>query len=350
MAAADPRARALQLVGSVLNEKWRLDRLIDVGGMAAVFEATHRNSKRAAVKLLHPEFGENSVVRERFLREGYAANRVEHPGAVSVMDDDQTPDGSVFLVMELLEGDSIEDVIRKAGGRISAEQTLRIAAETLDVLAAAHTRGIIHRDLKPANLFLTRQGQVKLLDFGLARLIDPDMAQLTRKGVVLGTSSYMPPEQAKAKWSLVDGRTDLFALGAVMFRCLSGRVVHEGKNLNERIYAAMTERVRSLAVAAPDVHPAVVAVVDKALVYEREGRYDDARQMQLAVERALQIVKGGAPPHPGVEMPSPSPSDAESAPPPAMRRPYAVPQTTSDQSLGVDVTIEYPAGVDKPGT
>jgi eukaryotic-like serine/threonine-protein kinase len=350
MAAADPRARALKLVGSTLNEKWRLDRLIDVGGMAAVFEATHRNSKRAAVKLLHPEFGENSVVRERFLREGYAANRVEHPGAVSVLDDDATADGSVFLVMELLEGYSVEDVIRRAGGRIGAEQTLRIAADTLDVLAAAHTRGIIHRDLKPANLFVTRQGQVKLLDFGLARLVDPDKAALTRKGVVLGTSSYMPPEQAKAKWSLVDGRSDLFALGAVMFRCLSGQVVHEGANLNDRIYAAMTERVRSLAVAAPDVHPAVVAVVDKALVYEREGRYDDARQMQLAVERALQIVESSAPPHPGVALPEPSPSDAESAPPPAMRRPFEATTASADESLGVDVTIEYPAGTRKPGS
>jgi serine/threonine-protein kinase len=338
MASEDPRARAQKLVGSTLNGKWTLDRLIDVGGMAAVFAATHRNSKRAAVKILHPEFGENSVVRERFLREGYAANRVEHDGAVSVLDDDTTPDGSVFLVMELLEGDSIEEVVRKAGGRIDAPLTLRIARETLDVLGAAHARGIIHRDLKPANLFMTRQGKVKLLDFGLARLVDPDKGQLTRKGVVLGTSSYMPPEQAKAKWSLVDGRSDLFALGAVMFRCLSGAVVHEGANLNDRIFAAMTERVRSLAVAAPHVDPVVVAIVDKATTFEREGRYDDARQMQIAVEDAMEYLVPGSTGRAPVSRsaaahtPAPEPETFRDAP---------------EKSLTVDVTIEYPPAVPK---
>lgn len=338
MASEDPRARAQKLVGSTLNAKWTLDRLIDVGGMAAVFAATHRNSKRAAVKILHPEFGENSVVRERFLREGYAANRVEHPGAVSVLDDDTTPDGSVFLVMELLEGDSIEDLIRKAGGRIDAPLTLRIARDVLDVLDAAHKRGIVHRDLKPANLFLTRQNVVKLLDFGLARLIDPDKGQLTRKGVVLGTSSYMPPEQAKAKWSLVDGRSDLFALGAVMFRCISGAVVHEGANLNDRIFAAMSERVRSLAVAAPETHPAVVAVVDKALSFEREGRYDDARAMQIAVEEAMEILTPGS----TGRTSSVSVTEITAPAPPAGPPARAATPPVAEKSLTVDVTIEYP--------
>ena len=332
MSTEDPRARALKLVGTVLNGKWTLDRLIDVGGMAAVFAATHRNTKRAAVKLLHPEFGESSVVRERFLREGYAANRVEHPGAVSVLDDDTTPDGSVFLVMELLEGESLEENIRKAGGRIGELLALRVARETLDVLGSAHARGIIHRDLKPANLFLTRQGPIKLLDFGLARLIDPDKGQLTRKGVVLGTSSYMPPEQAKAKWALVDGRSDIFALGAVLYRCLSGRVVHEGANLNDRIFAAMTERPKSLGVVAPGVHPVVVALVDKALAFEREGRFDDARQMQIAVDQAVQIITLG--------------TVAESAGAALSGTAGAAAPATIEESLGVDVTIDFPPPTD----
>ena len=270
------------------------------------------------------------MVRERFLREGYAANRVEHPGAVSVLDDDTTPDGSVFLVMELLEGESLEDNIRRAGGRIGELLALRVARETLDVLGSAHARGIIHRDLKPANLFLTRQGPIKLLDFGLARLVDPDKGQLTRKGAVLGTSSYMPPEQAKAKWSLVDGRSDIFALGAVLYRCLSGRVVHEGANLNDRIFAAMTERPKSLGAVAPGVHPVIVALVDKALAFEREGRFDDARQMQIAVDHAAQVITLGTVAEPAA----------------LSRTSGAAAPATVEESLGVDVTIEYPPPTD----
>ena len=122
------------------------------------------------------------------------------------------------------------------------QHVLAISDQTLDVLAAAHAAGVIHRDIKPGNLFLTKQGQVKVLDFGLARLKESDpKTQLTGVGVVMGTSSYMPPEQARSKWDMVDGRTDLFAVGAVMFRALSGRVVHEAETPTDRLLAAMSQ-------------------------------------------------------------------------------------------------------------
>ena len=197
-------------IGRVLNNKWRIDSLLGTGGMAAVYQATHRNGKRVAIKMLHPNFPSESKLRERFLREGYLANKVDHPGALSVIDDDTTDEGEVFLVMELLEGVSIAELLRRYGGVMDYPYVLAIADQVLDVLVAAHAKNVIHRDIKPANLFLTKDRRVKVLDFGLARLLEPSIGSpLTGAGVVLGTPAYMPPEQARAQWGLMDGRTDL---------------------------------------------------------------------------------------------------------------------------------------------
>ena len=163
-------ARAEARIGSVIKDKWRLDRLLGVGGMACVYAATHRNKKRAAVKVLHREFSTDTAIRERFLREGYLANSVGHRGVVTVDDDDVTEDGAAFIVMELLDGETLEQRWRRKGHRLPLEEVLAVADQVLDALAAAHDKGVVHRDLKPENLFLTRDGVVKLLDFGIGRL------------------------------------------------------------------------------------------------------------------------------------------------------------------------------------
>ena len=236
----DNDTRSLERVGSVLNEKWTLERLLGVGGMAAVYAARHRNGAKAAVKVLHPDLSRHKEVRERFLREGYAANRVEHPGAVKVMDDDVVaagPDaGTAYLVMELLEGESLQDRLER-GPPVSEREFLTIAEEVLDVLAVAHGRGVVHRDLKPENLFLVNgenEGdppRVKVLDFGLARLLDGQT--ITSYGLALGTPSFMSPEQAAGRIDEIDGRTDLFALAATGFRLRTGRRIHEGAHAVE---------------------------------------------------------------------------------------------------------------------
>src|SRR5262245_6510777 len=177
--APDPSAfedaitrRARARIGAVLRGKWRIDRLLGVGGMAAVYAGTHRNGKRGAIKMLHLELSTDGDARTRFLREGYLANRVAHPGAVSVLDDDTAEDGSAFLVMELLEGKSVAEIVEaRQGRRLGVSETLRILDQLLDVLIAAHEKGIVHRDLKPENMFLTNDGQLKVLDFGIARVM-----------------------------------------------------------------------------------------------------------------------------------------------------------------------------------
>jgi serine/threonine-protein kinase len=140
-----------QRVGRLVGGKWRLDALIGVGGMAAVYMATHRNGSMAALKILHDEVSLNKEVRERFLREAYIANKVNHPGTVRVLDDDKDEEGTPYIVMELLRGESVEGKATKAGGRLSVAETLEILDQTLAVLEAAHQQTIVHRDLKPEN-------------------------------------------------------------------------------------------------------------------------------------------------------------------------------------------------------
>src|SRR5580658_519772 len=138
-------------LGRVLRGKYRLDGILGVGGMAPVYVGTHRNRKRFAVKMLHPDLSTRENIRARFLREGYVANSVEHPGAVAVLDDDVAEDGSAFLVMELLDSASVDEVRTSQGGKLSLPLVVSIGDALLEVLAAAHGKGIVHRDIKPAN-------------------------------------------------------------------------------------------------------------------------------------------------------------------------------------------------------
>jgi len=287
--------RAKTRVGSTLKEKWRLDELIGVGGMAAVYAGTHtRNGMRVALKMLHPELSVDGEIRTRFLREGYLANKVEHPGAVAIIDDEIADDGGVFLVMELLDGETLAHRFERKARSLVTEEILLIADQVLDVLAAAHEKQIIHRDIKPDNIFLTRSGGVKVLDFGIARLRELSTSSTaTRSGSTMGTPAYMAPEQARARWDEVDARTDLWAVGATMFKLLTGRVVHVADTVNEQLLAAMTQPAPPLGSVVPTAPIPVLQVVDKALAFEKNERWPDARIMQKAVKEAYQALSGG---------------------------------------------------------
>jgi eukaryotic-like serine/threonine-protein kinase len=284
----EPTERARRRVGLVINEKYRIDSLLGVGGTAAVFAATHRNGHRVALKMLHRELSSREDVRGRFLREGYLANRVSHPGVVRITDDDVDSDGSAYLVMELLSGDTVEALRDAGGGRLGLEFTLAIADATLDVLGAAHVALVVHRDVKPANLFLTGLRQLKVLDFGVARLLEG--ASITGTGELWGTAAFMPPEQAIGDRSL-DHRCDLWAVGAVIFRLLSGRDVHVAPNDHQQLLLAATQPAPRLVMAAPHVPAALCDVVDKALMFEAAGRWDSARAMQAALRRTWEYER-----------------------------------------------------------
>jgi hypothetical protein len=319
-------ARCTGRVGTTLNAKWRLDELIGVGGMAAVYAASHRNGARAAIKILHPEIAAQPEARERFAREAYIANSIGHEGAVGVHDDDVTDEGAPYLVMELLHGESVARRADRKGGSLPVGEVLAIASQALSVLELAHEKGVVHRDIKPENLFVTEEGRLKVLDFGVARLNEgAGGPKRTRTGFLLGTPGYMSPEQALGRWSDVDARTDVWALGATMFNLLSGQDVHEGVTPNEQVVAAATRPARSLARVLSGAPIELVTLVDRALAFDQGKRFADARAMRAEVDKVMGqapapvIARTVRPPALGVAFASSArtemdPSAAEGAP------------------------------------
>jgi eukaryotic-like serine/threonine-protein kinase len=289
-------------VGRTLRGKWHLDRLLAVGGMAAVYSATHRNGLRGAIKVLHHEWSGNPVVASHFRREGHIANRVDHPDAVRVLDDDVDEEGSVFLVMELLLGANLDDRAAKTNHRLPADEVLCIVDRLLSVLVAAHEHGIIHRDIKPENVFLTTAGTVKVLDFGIAHLAQPapDWPLITAQGMTMGTPAFMSPEQARGRWDLVGVQSDLWSVGATMFKLLSGEFVHDEPTRTGMLSAVFNQRARSLATVLGGAPSALVALVDRALAPRFADRWPDARSMQKALRDAYAAIYGVTLPQVGI--------------------------------------------------
>jgi class 3 adenylate cyclase/tetratricopeptide (TPR) repeat protein len=307
-------------VGTRIAQKWRVDALLGVGGMGAVYAATHRNGHRVALKVLHTHLSVDADVRARFAREGYVANAVNHPGAA-------------FLVMDLLEGETADARCKRLGGRLTVPDVAMLADRLLDVLVTAHAAGVVHRDIKPDNIFVTRDATVKVLDFGIARLKDAfnPTGGDTHTGVTMGTPAFMPPEQALGHIHEVDALSDVWAVGATMFALLSGRIVHQSATPMELIIAAATAPARPLVTIAPDVHEALAAVVDRALAFHKTDRWPSARAMQLAMRHAV---------------PDFDPAGANV--PGEMRRDSARMSSAAPLSMATPVSMASPAAVTAP--
>jgi serine/threonine protein kinase len=301
--SSELRARAEARVGTTLLGKYRLDAVLGIGGMSTVYAATHRNAKRVAVKILHPELAMSTTVRSHFQSEGYAANSVGHPGVVRIDDDDITEDGSALLVMELLDGIIVEALRRRFRDRLPPSAALNIGLQLLEVLEASHANGIVHRDLKPANLFMLRDGALKVLDFGIARVRDlaasggyPD----TETGALLGTPGFMAPEQALGRLEEIDARTDLWAVSATLFTLLTGESVHGARSLGELRICAGRGEVRPLRIVAPEIPCRIADAIGKGLSADRAGRWTDAVAMGEALRSAC-VEAFGCLPAPFVE-------------------------------------------------
>lgn len=279
-------------VGSVFGGRWRVDARIGSGGMATVYAVSDGKGNRAALKMLHAQLSRDAQTRARFVREGKVANTIAHPGVVRVLDDGVTDDGNAYLILELLEGETIEARRLRLGGSLPLEEVLDTADMALDALAAAHAQQIIHRDVKPENFFLCLDGKVKLLDFGLARMKD-EGAEATRTGVTIGTPEFMPPEQALGRRDSIDARSDVWGLGATMFNAITGEYVHDAPTLHEQLMASATKRARPVRSLAPHVPAPVAAVIDRALELDMNDRWQSARDMQDALRHARAQATGG---------------------------------------------------------
>ena len=294
---ADSAAAMGVKVGAVLGGTYRIERLIGQGGMGAVFEATHlRLPRRFAVKVLKGEVLGEAEVFDRFRREAQIASALGDKHIVEVVDFNHTEDGSPYMVLELLEGEDLSGRLGRVG-RMTLEQTVSVGAQIAGALETAHAVGIVHRDLKPANIFLTsdegRDDFVKILDFGISKVLH-DASVATRSGLVMGTANYMSPEQAEGRQSDLDARTDVFALGAILFECLTGRRAFEGPNIPGTIFQVcygVPPPVRSF---APDAPAEIQAVIDRAMAKKRAERYPSAAELRADLLRLAGSPRTGS--------------------------------------------------------
>jgi len=232
-----------RVIGSVLGN-YRIEAELSTGGMGAVYRARHEIIDRAvAVKVLRPELSGDPELVSRFVNEAKAASAIQHPSIIDVYDFGYTPDGQAYLVMELLDGESLAQRITRRR-RLPASEAVEITRGIASALSAAHAKGIVHRDLKPDNVFLVSDPDLgeraKVLDFGVAKLLDAanDAAQYTQTGALMGTPLYMAPEQAQAARS-IDERADLYSLGCILYELLTGQPPFRGEGAGEIITMQM---------------------------------------------------------------------------------------------------------------
>ena len=281
----DPEERANERIGSVVDGRYELTRLLGCGASGSVYDATHRyTERRVAIKLLHSELSESREHVGRFLREVRAMAALTHPGVAAILDAGRTNEDVPYLVTEFLDGSDMADLMEK--GPLAHAQVVDIGVQLLDALAAAHELGIVHRDVKPENIFLVPRGneppQVKLLDFGVAkRLASASNVNLTASGTTVGTPHYMSPEQARG--DLIDHRTDLWSVGALLFHALSGEPPFEDHRIARLLARIASEAPVSLATRCPKLDVELVNIVDKALSPDLEKRWLSASAMANAL-------------------------------------------------------------------
>ncbi len=280
---------------AIVGGKYRLDRLIGKGGMGEVWAAAHVVTRqRVAIKFLSGDTQINDDARRRFFREARAACAVQHPNVVVIHDVIEVEDQTPAIVMELFQGESLESKLAREG-KLSVETTLRLLLPVVSAVGTAHSLGVVHRDIKPDNIFLAETAEgitVKVLDFGVAKLGPREdgsvTGALTSTGAMLGTPYYMSPEQAFGE-KQIDHRADLWSLGIVMFRCLSGTLPTKADNIGQILKIIMTRSIPRLATVAPHVPEAVDRLVMQLLGYSPAERPADLRPVKQAMEGMLRI-------------------------------------------------------------
>jgi len=282
--------------GRMLGDRYEIGAVIGRGGMAEVHEGRDlRLGRRVAIKILRPDLAKDPTFQARFRREAQSAASLNHPNVVAVYDTGQdtlSPEGDngepavvvPYIVMEFVDGMTLRQIVA-SGRRLLPERALEITAGILSALDYAHRHGIVHRDIKPANVMLTRTGDVKVMDFGIARAINDVSSTMTSASAVMGTAQYLSPEQARGE--VVDARSDLYSTGVVLFELLTGKPPFTGDSAVAIAYQHVSEMPVIPSTIDPGVSSEIDAVVMRALAKRADDRYQSASDFRADVERAI---------------------------------------------------------------
>lgn len=311
---------------------------IGEGGMGAVYEGIHQAiHRRVAIKVLHPEYARDPEMAKRFINEARAVNHVDHPGVVQVSDYGQLDNGTAYIVMEYLKGDTLSSRIERFKGQLPMHFILQISWQLADALAVAHSKSIIHRDLKPGNVMLVADPynplgeRAKLLDFGLAKsTIGSGTSMMTRSDVVMGTPLYMSPEQCEGA-GRVDDRSDVYSLGVMIYEMLTGAPPFIADGPGRVISMHLFQQPEHVRKRSPQTSVAVADLVHRLLVKDREAR---PRMQQVAAE--LDALSRAYPP-------PPKPSGAPTIPAIIPQEPSAAPAPAGQMNMAVASTLGHVA-------
>ncbi|MGQ0648413.1 MAG: serine/threonine-protein kinase, partial [Gemmatimonadaceae bacterium] len=261
---------------------YRVVEKIGDGGMGTVYRAIDQMLDReVALKVMKPELSRQTALNERFRQEAIALARLNHPHIAAVYGLERNGEDLV-MVMEFIRGETLESIVQRSG-RVAWARALELCSDVLEALDHAHDKGVVHRDIKPANIMLTRDGMVKVMDFGIARILG--RSRQTRVGAAVGTPMYMSPEQLKGEE--VDGRSDLYSLGAVLFELVTGRMAFEADSDYELMMKQLNDPpppVRSIVSEVPET---VEDVLQRSMAKRREDRYRHATDMRIGLQQAL---------------------------------------------------------------
>jgi len=285
------------LVGQTIGN-YRIIKCLGKGGMGAVYHAEHPEiESKVAIKVLLPRFVSAPDIVKRFFDEARAVNRIGHPGIVRIHDCNEHEGVGVYLVMELLEGETVAERF-ESQGKLTIDVVVRLMQQVASALDASHKTGIVHRDLKPANIFIVPdpdiQGgeRVKILDFGIAKLVEEhgSIKSDTETGAIIGSPLYMSPEQCIDSKN-VDHRTDIYSLGAIAYRLLSGEFPYEADTLGKLIIKHYKEKARPISELVPDLPPDLEWVIEQALEVDRKDRFQSMAGLREAVQEAMEVTE-----------------------------------------------------------
>ncbi len=342
----DLAPKKADLVGQVIAGRYRVVGKLGQGGMGTVYKATHATmGQQLAIKVLNSEFSGDIEVAKRFMREAKSTAAVQHTNAVNLLDFGQLPDRSLYIAMEFIAGKDVSRTIQE-NKRLSLADSIDIAVQCCDVLGFAHEKGIIHRDLKPENIMLSkglRSYHVKVLDFGIARLISDQATQLTVAGTICGTPRYMSPEQARGKD--VDGRSDIYSLGLVTFEMITGRQAYTYSAITELLRAQVTEpmpHIQSVP-GTEGIPDSIDMVLQKACAKNRDDRFATMGEFAEALSKALPTLNAAA------AFDTSQPRLDPAAPGRTFLGPGAQQGTQNGQSTGVATNGSLPSQMTQPG-